>query len=481
MNVLDEDCIEVVLSHLDVSSIMQLTKVCKTLNQKIHSVIDTLRLVPVSKYNYKIKYNRNQNIDIKRLLKVSRVAVEINDIDTFVSSRAYTNIHQEQKKFLDVVVRSTIPFKIIKTLDVLSEVNSIDITYVPVNGISVPDVDTFILRLCKDISIESIHARNVKLFNCTFARDASFRAFAIAHIESLTITSSSQIEDVSMFAHIKHINLSQCSKLRNVHMLKDAHTLDLSETNVIDVSALESVHTLDLSGTNVEDVSMLGNVKYLNLDKCKHIKHGVIVQDMHTLTCSSLKSIQEQSLHGNIQKLSWSWETYRSCVDATSFAGIQEVQLSGATIKNTHMFNDTKVLFIYNCSFLKPLRAGVFANMRELLLPHSTISDVSMLGHLFKLQLYHCENVKDVSALGNVYDLDISWTGVRDGSKLKNVKILNIAGTKIREVTAFKRAKFVDVSFCKIRDLSPLKNVPTVLAESCETETNTSMWNNIEE
>ena len=38
------------------------------------------------------------------------------------------------------------------------------------------------------------------------------------------------------------------------------HTLYLSETDVVDVSALGNVHTLYLFGTNVKDVSMLKEV-----------------------------------------------------------------------------------------------------------------------------------------------------------------------------------------------------------------------------
>lgn len=480
INVLD-DCIEVVLSYLDKSSIMEMMVVCKTLNRTISSIIDTPRVVPVSNINiYKIVYN--EKINIERLLKVSPVEIKVFDVDTITCNRVIDNIHREQKKFLSIDVRPRTPIINIKTIDKLSGVNKLHINSALIGNITVPEVDTFILRLCTNINIESIYARHIKIISCTFALDASFKAFTVAHIESLTITSSSQVEDVSVFAHIKHINLSCCGNLRNIHMLKNAHTLDLSDTNVIDVSALGRVHTLNLSNTNVKDVSMLGNVKDLNLYNCASIEHGVIVCDMHTLTCSSIVSIQEHSLNGNIQNLSWmTWETYRSRVDATIFAGIQEVKLSQMSVKNAHMFNNTKVLSIYNCTFLKPLSAGVFANTRELYLSRSTISDVSMLGHLFKLCLSHCENVIDVSALGNVYYLDISWTNVRDGSKLKNVKILNIAGTKIRDVSAYKRAKVVDVSYCEIRDLSPLKNVKVIFAQSCETETDINNWDNVED
>ena len=41
------------------------------------------------------------------------------------------------------------------------------------------------------------------------------------------------------------------------------HTLDLSHTNITDVSALGNLHTLKLSGSNITDVSALGNVRIL--------------------------------------------------------------------------------------------------------------------------------------------------------------------------------------------------------------------------
>ena len=49
------------------------------------------------------------------------------------------------------------------------------------------------------------------------------------------------------------------------------------------------------------------------------------------------------------------------------------------------------------------------------------IKDVSMLGHVKHLDLSYT-NVKDVSRLGNVETLILYFTAVSDVSKLKNVK-----------------------------------------------------------
>ena len=57
--------------------------------------------------------------------------------------------------------------------------------------------------------------------------------------------------------------------------------LDLSRTNIIDVSALGNVNTLDLSRTNVFDVSALGNVHTLDLSKTKVVDVSAL-ENVHT-------------------------------------------------------------------------------------------------------------------------------------------------------------------------------------------------------
>ena len=47
------------------------------------------------------------------------------------------------------------------------------------------------------------------------------------------------------------------------------------------------------------------------------------------------------------------------------------------------------------------------------------ITDVSALGNVHTLDLSHCENITDVSALGNVHELDLSYCDkIIDGSAL---------------------------------------------------------------
>ena len=57
----------------------------------------------------------------------------------------------------------------------------------------------------------------------------------------------------------------------------------------------------------------------------------------------------------------------------------------------------------------------------------SNITDVSMLGNVHTLNLSHCTGITDVSMLGNVHTLNLSWcSGITDVSMLRKVHKLNL-------------------------------------------------------
>ena len=97
------------------------------------------------------------------------------------------------------------------------------------------------------------------------------------------------------------------------------------------------------------------------------------------------------------------------------------------------------------------------------------VTDVSALGNVHTLNLSCCENVTDVSALGNVHTLDLSCTEVSDVSALGNVHTLNLSWCKnVSDVSALGNVHTLDLSFCvNITNLSDLKNVHTLYLLNC--------------
>ena len=117
-------------------------------------------------------------------------------------------------------------------------------------------------------------------------------------------------------------------------------------------------------------------------------------------------------------------------------------------------------LTLENCNQLTNVSA--LGNLHTLDLAEcNRIIDVSALGKLNTLRLSSCRRVVDVSALGNLHTLDLLSTGVVDVSALGNVHTL-------------------DLSCCKwITDVSALGNVHTLSLVGCTDLTNVSALGNV--
>jgi hypothetical protein len=74
--------------------------------------------------------------------------------------------------------------------------------------------------------------------------------------------SSSNITDVSMCGNLYELQ-AESTDISDVSMLGNLHTLNIARTKVTDVSALGNLHTLNISATRVTNVSMLGELKFL--------------------------------------------------------------------------------------------------------------------------------------------------------------------------------------------------------------------------
>jgi hypothetical protein len=78
--------------------------------------------------------------------------------------------------------------------------------------------------------------------------------------------SDTNITDVSALGNVHTLKLSSCHNLTDVSALGNVHTLNLYNCRITDVGALGNVHTLDLSDTNITDIRALKNVNNLILE-----------------------------------------------------------------------------------------------------------------------------------------------------------------------------------------------------------------------
>jgi hypothetical protein len=117
-----------------------------------------------------------------------------------------------------------------------------------------------------------------KKYSIIYNENDKFRARILSLIinprRQLSLNISwTNITDVSALGRVHTLMLSNCQKISDVSALGRVHTLDLSFCSLItDVSALGGVHTLDLTLCSlITDVSALGGVHTLHLSHCSGV------------------------------------------------------------------------------------------------------------------------------------------------------------------------------------------------------------------
>ena len=114
------------------------------------------------------------------------------------------------------------------------------------------------------------------------------------------------------------------------------------------------------------------------------------------------------------------------------------------------------------------------------------VLDVIILGHhLEKLNLFKSGKLKDVSNLGYVRELDLTFCSkVRDVRSLGKVYKLSIGGTYGNRVTyegieALSNVYELYLGSCTVTDVSPLANIHTLTLDRCDNITEVSPLSNI--
>jgi len=126
---------------------------------------------------------------------------------------------------------------------------------------------------------------------------------------------------------------------------------------------------------------------------------------------------------------------------------------------------------------------SMLGNVHTLKLWHcSEITDVSMLGNVHTLILFHCSKITDVAMLGNVHNLNLrKCNGITKVSMLGNVHNLNLSECNgITDVSMLGNVHTLNLSKCNgITDVSMLGNVHTLNLSGCSGITDVSMLRNV--
>ena len=179
-------------------------------------------------------------------------------------------------------------------------------------------------------------------------------------------------------------------------------------------NSLMNVLSMNLSGCqSVTDVSMLGNIPTLNLSHCNNISD-----------VTSLRNVKNLNL-----------------------CGCLKIKKGVSELGNAHCLN------LSGCSWLQNRDIAALAGVHTLSLNYcQDISNVTPLGQVHSLDLRGCVQIEDVSALSLVTNLDISWCWqVSDVSNLGALRTLNLRGcAKVTDISALSNVKHLDVKGCSV-------------------------------
>ena len=178
-------------------------------------------------------------------------------------SNSSSNSLQSQGIFSKIYL----PFELIEYIQEYTNINNLLITC---KSFDLFRFELFKWKLTREASYK-------KYYNNISFRHTILSRMKYPHKQLLINLSDSDVEDVSSLSNVHDFNLSHCFCITDVSALSNVHTLKLFGcTGITDVSALGNVHNLDLSDCpGITDVSSLGNVHTLNCYGCTGVNEVV--------------------------------------------------------------------------------------------------------------------------------------------------------------------------------------------------------------
>lgn len=315
---------------------------------------------------------------------------------------------------------------------------------------------------------------------------------ALSKIYELDLSNNKEfnsLKDIDIFKNLYEINLSNTnitdiSKLKEV---KELYCVDLSNTKIKDVSALKdctgleilnlendkgikgyeeitSLANLNISNCDIKDVQELSNLKELvevNLSGNKNVKN---ISELSNLTSiylkdTGIKSIKEIENLTNLSVLDLSYNELTSIDGIANLKELTNIDLSG-----------NKITDFSNISLLKNNYSEEEYPYISLTVESGEISDISIFNDISNIaELYLANNnITDLSNFNNnsVCLLDLSGNiGLTNIIQLKNMEDLNVLYLEncdlndLSEIAELKNIDILDLSGNDIKNIEKLNNL----------------------
>lgn len=116
--------------------------------------------------------------------------------------------------------------------------------------------------------------------------------------------SYTNIRDISSLYKLYVLNLQNCKNIFDIPYFENIHTLNLKNCkNITNINSLSNIHTLDISFTNISDISMLSNIHTLNISYCKNINNICNLKNIRNLDIYACYGITDINVFNDIYNI----------------------------------------------------------------------------------------------------------------------------------------------------------------------------------
>jgi Leucine-rich repeat (LRR) protein len=276
-----------------------------------------------------------------------------------------------------------------------------------------------------------------------------------------------------------HVKLSGISGLLDASIsewdsLKSISVLDLSGTEVTDVTALRTLKnlaSLNLSSTRVTNISALQDLEYLSklyLSNNSRVSDVSALKNLRNLTVLDLSGtkVSDVSALENLKSLT---VLDLSGTEVSDVSALRNLKSLSTLNLNSTSVNNVSVLKDLNLSTLNlRFRGNVVVNGVISLVMTATLEDLKGLKSLSTLDLSgaHVSDLSPLTELKNLSTLNLNSTDVIDVVPLRNLKnlsILNLSSTNVVDISPLKdlvRLSTLDLSYNQgLSNVSALENL----------------------
>lgn len=319
--------------------------------------------------------------------------------------------------------------------------------------------------IIKDIN-ELGNVHSLRLHSCKSINNKAIDVKPLSNVYNLTLNSIFDIINIDELDCVNALYITNCSStpykafanICNVHTFKYSNYWGRAS-----IDSLKYVHTLAISipYSSCNNLANLANVHTLNLSKCNNTnidldkcKGFSALGDVHNLDLSYFNDLRDENLDtlGSVHTLNL-YGVHSIC-NINALSGVYNLDL--CKCKNimdvTALGNVNKLCL----SFTNIVDVSGLCNVYNLDITNcKSIIDVSGLGKVHKLNMNNCSNVSDVSMLGDVYELDIhECVNIVDVSGLRKVHKLYMYGcVNVNDVSMLGDVHELDIRYCNKIDV----------------------------